>query len=164
MNTNFNFKKMFESKGFLGFIIGLGTFLVLAVVFAAGMHIGYEKAFFSDNLGNNYREVFGSESHGPILRALPVENLPGAFGATGKVIKINLPTILVAGPDNIEKTVLVSSTTLIRELQDSDDATSIQIGDYVAVIGAPNNQGEIEAKFIRVMPAPVMPVSSSTIN
>ena len=34
----------------------------------------------------------------------------------------------------------------------------LKLGDFVVVIGTPNAQGQIEAKFIRVMPAG-MPVS-----
>jgi hypothetical protein len=107
----------------------------------AGVHLGYEKASFSSRLGDNYRQVFG-----------PSRNLPGAFGATGKVLKINLPIILVSSPDNVEKSVLISTTTVIRKFRDSDDLADIKVGDNVAVIGTPNDKGEIEAKFIRIMP------------
>ncbi len=55
----------------------------------------------------------------------------------------------------MEKIILVKDDTEIRELRNALKIDDLKINDYVVVIGEPNDSGQIEAKFIRIMPAPL---------
>jgi len=155
---NFNPKEFFQSKVFLGFIIGIATFLILAIVFQAGVFVGLKKAGFSQRLGENYGRIFGEEK-GPgmmvgMFEGIPFDNLPGGHGAVGVVMKISSSTIVVAEPNNIEKIILFGEETSIRKAQEEIKTGDIVVGDFVSIIGEANSQGEIEAKLVRVLPPP----------
>jgi hypothetical protein len=155
---NFNFKECVQSKMFKGFIIGIATFLVLVIVFQAGVFVGFKKAGFSQRLGENYGRIFGDQK-GPemmdgMFKGLPFDNLPGGHGAVGVVIKVSSSTIVVSEPNNIEKIVLLNGETAIRKARDEINIENIVIGDFVSIIGESNSKGEIEAKLVRIMPPP----------
>ncbi len=151
---NLNLKERVQSKKFQGFIIGIGTLLVLIVIFQAGMFVGLKKAEFSGRLGENYGRIFG-DSRGEMMNGgfggMPFDNLPGGHGAAGKVIKTSTSTLVVAEPNNVEKMVLMSDDTLIRKFRDEIKASDIKVGDFVSVIGESDNNSEIEAKLIRIL-------------
>jgi len=50
------------------------------------------------------------------------ETLPGGHGAVGEIISINLPQIIINGPDNLEKIILISASTTIRQFQENIQA------------------------------------------
>lgn len=81
-------------------------------------------------------------------------NMPGGHGAVGEIVSISLPLVVVAGPDNLEKTVVVEENTEIREFRDNITADKLEVGDFIIVLGAPNNEGQVEAKLIRLAPPP----------
>ena len=153
-----NFKEFSQSKGFRGFIIGVGVFIILAFVFQAGMFVGLKKAEFSGRLGENYGRIFGEE-RGPGMMngtfGMPFDNIPGGHGAVGEVLKISSSTIVVAEPGNVEKIVTINGETIIRKNRDEIKTNNIKVGDFVSVLGEANNNAEIEARFIRVMPGSV---------
>src|SRR3989344_4841743 len=73
----------------------------------------------------------------------------------GIVISIvTLGTFVVAGPDNVEKTIRVSDETLFREFREELSSEDIVIGSFVVVLGSPNEGGEIEATLVRFLPPP----------
>lgn len=163
---NINYKEVVRSKVFSGFIFGLGTVLILAIVFQAGMYVGLKKANFSQRLGENYGRIFGDERRpalpGGMFDGMPFDNLPGGHGAAGIVVKVSSSTLVVAEPNNIEKIVLIGEKTIIRRFQDQIKSTDIITGDFVSILGEANDKGEIEAKLVRVLPTP--PAASSTIK
>jgi hypothetical protein len=157
-------KKVFESRVSTRVLIGIGTVIVALLIFSAGIAVGFHKASFGRAWGENYERNFGTRPDHP---ALGEDNFPNAHGAVGKIIKIELPTIIVQdNKDNTEKVVLIKSDTQIQKMMTSIKMNDLSINDFVVVIGSPNNQGQIEAKFIRVMPAgmpmlpPQMPAST----
>jgi hypothetical protein len=157
---NFNPKEFFQSKVFLGFIIGIAAFLILAIVFQVGVFVGFKKAGFSQRLGENYGRIFGDDKRpqmGGMFEGMPFDNIPGGHGAVGKVVKISASTIVVAEPNNIEKVILFVQETSIRKAREEIKAGDIVVGDFVSIIGEANSQGEIEAKLIRVLPPPPTP-------
>lgn len=157
---NFSPKEFFQSKVFLGFIIGIATFLILAIVFQVGVFVGFKKASFSQRLGENYGRIFGDDKApqmGGMFAGMPFDNIPGGHGAVGKVIKTSTSTIVVAEPNNIEKVILLNQETSIREARGEIKAGDITVGDFVSIIGEANSQGEIEAKLVRVLPPPPTP-------
>ncbi len=160
-------KHKLQSKTFRTVLYVIGSLIVALVIFQAGIFVGFHKAQFSGSLGDNYRREFGERSFGMIPGMTRDSSYPVSNGAVGKIIKIALPTLVIIGPDNIEKTIVLNNDTLIREFRDAIKPTDLKVNDEVVVIGSPNSTSEIEAKLIRLMPSGMMgtqnyPQSSTT--
>lgn len=138
--------------------------LVLAIIFWAGMAIGYRKAEFSYRFSDNYVRNFGMRNWTPgNMMGIPnTDDLIGGHGAAGKVISANLPTLIVSDQDGTEKNIIVTAETIVRSARSTTASTTIKADDFVVVIGTPNDNGSITAKLIRVMSPTMMNVSSST--
>jgi hypothetical protein len=136
---------------------GIGIFIAALIIFQAGMFVGFRRASFSYGLGDNYYRTFGGPRGGMMRGFLP-DDFPESHGVAGKIIKISLPNIFIAGNDGVEKNILISSSTLIREFRQMASPADLKVDDFVVVIGSPNAQSQIDAKFIRVMPG----ISTST--
>ncbi len=157
MNTD-DVLRFFRSRTFVIIIITLFGFALLVGAFAVGAFVGYKKAAFSYRWGENYHLNFGGP-RGGFLRQL--EDFGGGdfiegHGTFGQIIKINGSTLIIEGRDKVEKIILVKDDTEIRELRSTLKIDGLKINDYVVIIGEPNGSGQIEAKFIRVMPVPLM--------
>lgn len=144
-------KNISESKKVRNIIITIGIIIVVLSILFVGMNIGEHRARFASEFGNNYERNFV----GPInmMGGNFGRMMPNGNGAVGKIVSLNLPQIVVSGPDNLEKTVIISASTTIREFQQNLKNTDLKVGDSVIVIGNPNTTGQIEAGLIRVMPA-----------
>ncbi len=151
-------KEKLQSKTFRNVLIGIGILIIALIIFQMGMFVGFKKASFSYGWGDNYRKTFGDRPRGEFggmitMRGFPPQDeFSNAHGAIGKIIKIELPTIVVIGTDNVEKVVLIKEDTLIRQFRDEIKATNLKINDEIVVIGSPNTSSQIEAKLIRLMP------------
>jgi hypothetical protein len=142
----------------------IGAIIILAVIlgiFQAGVFVGFSKASFHYNFGDNYYRNFGQPG-GRMERSMmkPLNDIgmrlmderSGGHGTFGKIIKINLPNIVVLGPDNIEKIVLINSTTTIHMGRTQVVTDNLIMDQDIVVLGTPNESGEISANFIRIMP------------
>ena len=147
--TKEDIKKVFESKVAVRILYGIGIFIVAMLIFSAGITVGFYKASFGHAWEENYEHNFGMMPNHPMFGG---DNFPNAHGAIGKIIKIELPTMIVQDKDNTEKVILMKNDTQIQKLKDNIQTTDLKIDDFVVVIGTPNQQGQIEAKFIRIMP------------
>lgn len=135
--------------------------VIILSAFQAGMFVGYRKAAFSYKMGDRYyRQTLGGNRHGGPLN-LP-DDLPGGNGAVGKIVSINIPNIVVSTPDNIEKTIKITDDTSIKQFRDTISAKNLKVGDYVIVLGSPNDKAEIEARLIRLIPSPPTDTATST--
>jgi len=152
-------KKVLGSKVFHTVVCTLGILLVASFIFQAGQMSGFRKASFGRDWGSNYEMNFGSPHMIPKMmgqRFGDFGNLPNASGAIGKIIKIELPTIIVLDEkENIEKVVLIDKDTEIRKARESITSNELKIDEHIVIIGAPNSSGQIEAKLIRFLPAPL---------
>ncbi len=149
-----------ESKRVRAVLWILSGLIVLFVVFGLGIAVGYERAGFAAGFDRNYYQIFfGGPPGGPIgMMAPPMQG--AIHGVVGTVIDVGTSTISVTDQKNNEQSVAVSSGTVIRD-GDSDSAIGdIAVGDQIAVIGEPDSNGQIGARFIRILSA----VSSSTTN
>lgn len=151
-------KIVFESKVAFRILVGVGIVLVTFLIFSAGITVGFHKASFGRAWGENYERNFGMM---PNRQMFGRDNFPNASGAIGKIIKIELPNIIVQGKDNTEKVVLIKDDTKIQEMMSVVKTSDLAVDDYVVIIGSPNVQGQIEAKLIRIMPLG-LPTSSSS--
>lgn len=158
-------KERLERIGIIKLLIVL---IIAFAIFQAGIFVGYYKAGFYGALGNNYYKPFNERRGGNDFgRAGNFGNMmgnmmqnrdgiPGGHGAVGKIVSINLPNIVVASPDNIEKTVTISNDTLIRQFRNTISVTDLKVGENVIILGSPSdsNGGIINARLIRLIPEP----------
>jgi len=154
-NISEKIRKVFDSKTSFRILCGIGIAIVALLIFSAGVDVGFHKASFGRAWGENYEHNFGFVPNPPVFGG---DNFPNANGAIGKIIKIELPTIIVQDKDNTEKVVLIKNDTQIQEMRAPITSNDLKIDNFVVVIGTPNTQGQIEAKFIRVMPLGMPPV------
>lgn len=129
----------------------LGSLILVLLIFQAGVWVGYRRASFAFRFGDNYYRAFGRPQNN--FFGLNRDSMMSGHGAVGKVVRVALPTIVVAGPDNLEKVVLINDETSLRRFRDTIKNTDLKTDDWVIVLGDPNEQGQIVAKLIRVMPA-----------
>ena len=145
-------KNMLQSKRLKKIVAVIGIGAIVLVVFAIGMEVGYMKAEFSYKFGEGYYRAFGPEG------AHPIGFVPGdvgdAHGVNGTIVSVTLPTITIAATDNTEKVVRIGNDTIIRELRSTIVSSDLKVGDTIVILGNPYDEDEIEAKFIRVIPAP----------
>jgi hypothetical protein len=134
-------KKFFDSKPFVKVLYTTGVLLLACFIFNAGVIVGFKKASFGRSWGEHYMNNFGG-----------LDDLPNSHGAAGKIINVTLPTFIVSDRNNVEKSVLLTGDTKILNGRQEVPTENLKIGDFTVVIGSPNSTGQIEAKFIRVIP------------
>ncbi len=153
-------KKFFESATFKRALITIGALLAVLIIFQTGVFVGFHEAAFSFRMGDNYYRAFGT--HGSLPPGF-AGDVSSAHGAAGKIVSVSLPTFIIEDPNGTEKTVLVGTTTAIRQMRESATPTDIMPGEFAIVLGSPDAQARIEATFIRLMPPPPT-ATTSNIN
>lgn len=133
-------------------IVAILCFVAIILVFGVGMFVGQQRAQFSYYWAENYHRNFGGPQKG-IFGNFPEQDFINPHGIFGKVMTLDAATVVIKGQDNMEKTVIVSPQTTIRNNTKILKLSDIKINDTVVVIGSPDSHGQIEAKFIRVLPA-----------
>lgn len=117
--------------------------------------MGYHRALFSYR--SDERFLPGMGRGGDMMKApsfgFTREEFPTNHGVVGKIVSVTLPSFVIAGSDNSEKTVTVGKETMIRRMRDTVASTSIVVDDNAVVLGEPDTTGTIQAKFIRLMPS-----------
>lgn len=164
--------KLSEPKIFKNIIYTVGIMFVSFLIFQAGMFVGLYKSSFRHDWDDNFFRNFGPRNNGRMIGGDIQDNFPNAHGAIGKIIKIEFPTMIIADKDNTEKVILITDDTKIRQMRQEGTFDDLKIGTYVVVIGSPNNQGQIEARLLRIIPnsidsivpntnSPIIPTTSS---
>ena len=148
-----NFSKIFQSK-----ILAISLGIILAIValllaFKLGTVVGFHKADFSFKWGENYHRNFAGPKGG-FFKNFDDRNFMPAHGVFGKIIKIDVGSLIIQGQDNIEKSIYLSNKTIIERFRETIKPQDLKIDDRVVIIGAPSSTGQIEAQFIRIMPPP----------
>lgn len=154
-----DYNKLFQSKMFKAILGGIGGIIIFLLILQLGMSIGFKKANFSYRWGENYHQNFGGP-RGGFFGGLGGKDLIDAHGVTGQIIKIESSTLVIKGRDNVEKIVLVKDNTTIERLRETIKLSDLKVDDFIVTIGEPNDAGQIEAKFIRLMPPPPTAASS----
>ena len=146
-------KELFQSSGYSKIIYTLGILLSILIVFSAGVSVGQKRADFSCKWDKNYyanmsreRDMFAPFGHG--------EDRLNPHGAFGEIISINLPNIIVRGPNQAEQIVTIGSSTMVKNLRSDSSPKMLKVGDPIVVIGIPDGTGKIQAKLIRIAPPP----------
>ena len=145
------------SKKIRYIIGGLIALIIVLLIFQAGVFVGYRKAFFSYRGGDRYIQMVEG----------PGENVGDndfatSHGASGQIVSVSLPSFVVASPNNREETVVIGDDTSIRMFRNNASSTDIHPKEFVVVLGEPDQAGNIQASFVRILPAPVTGSSSSS--
>ncbi|MFA5249409.1 MAG: hypothetical protein WC397_02625 [Candidatus Paceibacterota bacterium] len=146
--------KFFQSKAFKIIFWGMAALIIILTVFKVGMMIGERRADFSKDWGDNYHRNFAGPKEGfPGNLPFGGQDFIEANGAFGQVIETGESTMVIKSPDNVEKVVSVDDKTIIKRFQEILKMAGLKAGDNVVIIGDPGDDGQIKAKFIRVLPS-----------
>lgn len=151
-----HFNKIKDSKFLVKFMYGLLIFIILTVVFQAGISVGFRKAQFVKNWGNHYEDNFGPRPPRGVFDKMGIKS-PNGHGTIGEIVKIELPNIIVLDRDTTEKIIITNDDTKIISMRDAIQPADLKAGDHIVVIGTPNDDGQIVAKLIRVIPSIMNP-------
>jgi len=160
-----NIKQTLQGARFTRVLYYIGALVLFLAVFQAGIFVGYRKAAFSYHGGERYYSTFGEDRSRPGFMGMRGVMFPGAHGVIGKIMKIDPDTIMIEGPDNVEKLIRLSGDTRVMRFRDAVSTSTLILGESIIVVGAPNEYAEIDARLIRVLPdmPPVnIPAGSST--
>ena len=140
-------------------LAGILLLILLIGSFALGTMTGFRRASFSCHWGERYGDMMGMPfpGRGKGFEA-PQQGMFDAHGANGIVVSVKDQQLVVKGPDGIEKTVNVTSTTDIRKGPVQVTSTSqIAPNDRVVIFGNPNESGIIDATLIRIFDQKFLP-------
>ena len=143
-------KEFLSSRKFRNILWIAGGLAAVFLIFGLGATVGYHEAIFTSSWGQNYYKNFYGNAPGGPMEALTDQTPWNAHGATGSVIDVSSSTISIRDDDNDERSVEISSDTIIRKMDNTVMVDTINIGDKIAVIGEPNESGQVDARFIRV--------------
>ena len=144
-------KKWVDSDLIKRIIYAFGVLMIAAIIFQAGIFVGFRRVSFGRDWSKNYERNFGPIQHGLGMMGGTYDTLPNAHGVIGNIINIELPTMIVSGQNGVEKVVLIKEDTIIHLMRENISKDKLALGDDVVILGDPNSQGQIEAKLIRVM-------------
>ncbi len=159
-------KNFLRSKGFQATVIIVGVLLVALISFAAGLNIGMRKAKFFCAFGENYERNFGSgfgnerragsRMNGGPERKMPMPDFDrkgfrNGHGLVGEIISVAENSLVVKDIFGNENTISVKEGTVLKNGRESVDFSTLSVGDRMAVIGEPSENGTVEAKFVRVL-------------
>ncbi len=135
----------------------LAVGIVLLGVFQMGVFVGYHRASFSYRWGENYHRMFGGprmfgDARRGFFREFDQRDYTDAHGIFGTLLKIEGNTLIMKDKDDTEKTIVFTTSTVVRAGRDTIQPSALSINQNIVVIGTPNDKGQVEAKLIRVFP------------
>jgi len=156
MTNNEQNNKKINSDVLKWVIIVIIGFVVVALIFSVGMLVGGMKARFSYRWAESYHKNFAGPQEGFLGDWRQLPPFPGDFieshGTFGQIIKIEGDTLVIKGRGDVEKVFLVTEKTIIQSGRKDIRISDLKVDDQVVIIGSPNEEGQIEAKLIRVFP------------
>lgn len=135
-------------------IIGIAGFVIVGLIFGAGMFVGGLKARFSYRWAESYHKNFAGPQEGFFGDWRQAVPLPGDFlnshGVFGEIIELRDDSFVIKGEGEVEKVILFSDKTIVEKGRQNAEKDELKVGNQVVVIGSPDKQGQIEAKLIRI--------------
>ncbi len=146
------FHSILQSKFTKYFLIAIIIVALSLIIFNIGMFVGFNKASFAYKWVENYNKNFVGPKGG-FLKKFSGKDFIDSYGAAGQVLKVSDSEIIIKGKDNVEKIIHTDNKTIIKRFSEIIKPSQLNFGDNVIIIGEPDKDGKINAKFIRVMPA-----------
>ncbi len=147
-------KKILRHDALKWVIIGIAGFVIVGLIFGTGMFVGGLKARFSYKWAESYHKNFAGPQEGFLGDWRKAAPLPGDFlnshGVFGEIIELRDNGFVIKGGGEVEKVVLFSDKTIIEKGRQNAGKDELKVGGQVVVIGSPDEQGQIEAKLIRI--------------
>jgi hypothetical protein len=135
-------------------ITGLAGFVIIVLIFGAGIFVGGMKARFSYRWAESYHKNFAGPRAGFFgdwqKLPLPPDDFIESHGTFGEIIKINDSDFVIKGQGDVEKVIIITKDTVIKKGMTTIKTEELKVGNQVVVIGSPNEEGQIEAKLIRL--------------
>ncbi|MHB8651829.1 MAG: hypothetical protein ACYC8S_01705 [Minisyncoccota bacterium] len=156
-----NSQKFVESKSFRRALWIFAVLAAVCIIFEAGVIVGYHKAGFSYEWGDNYYQIFGGNPFS-LDSDIGLDGPTVPRGVTGKVLSVTPTSMIVSGQDGTEKLVMITDDTLIRYQRDDVLQNTLMPGDRVVVIGQPTANGKIDAQLIRIIERTTHSISAAT--
>jgi hypothetical protein len=152
-------EKILKSKKFILAASVVGIFIVALASFAMGIAVGFHKAKFSYQFGENYERNFvGQRRVGPMgMMPFPPDfegkGMRNGHGVAGTIISISDNSIVIKDGDGKEDTIAVSDRTVINRGKDAVKIGDLKNDEKIVVLGKPGDNGTINADLIRVFDA-----------
>jgi hypothetical protein len=145
-------KQFFANPFFKWTVLSLGQLIIIIFVFSLGIRVGKHEEHFTKNWMQNYSRNFGTPKPLVIPYGAP-EPFVQSHGLFGTVISksVDGKSLVIKGQDNVEKTVEIENNTSIQKGFAAIKISDLKDNDSIIIIGEPTEQGEIDAKFIRVI-------------
>lgn len=139
--------------------------LMSGLIFSAGVKVGSERTRFTNDWTKSYHKNFDGprggfidkwRNNGDMHRAVPRLPMGGpvmdsridGHGAFGEVISLTKKSFVIKSVTDVEKVILITDYTFF-DAGRGLEASTVEVGNHVVVIGSPNSEGQIEAKLIR---------------
>ncbi len=128
-------------------LIGVGALLALCVLLGAGIFVVRWNSQRTGRPVGLFRQMFG---------------LVSGHGAAGAIQSIDNQTITLQLRDGTTQTVSVNKDTRIEKSGKRITLQELKAEDHITVIGSPDSQGHIVARWIRVLTLPPPPMWQGT--
>jgi len=134
----------------------VGIFIIALASFSAGVAVGFHKARFSFEFGENYERNFMGSRHEVPMGMMPFppnfegKGMRNGHGVAGTIISISDNNIVIKDKDGKENTIAVSEKTIINVGRDTIKIGDLKNDEEIVVIGRPGDDGTVNADLIRV--------------
>lgn len=132
--------------------IGLGALIVAALIFHMGYAAGLRGAYGMHGM----QRVDSDDNRPPFLQpfgnpSMPRGFIPGGHGLIGTITAVNGSTVALQTRDGQLRTILLATSTVIKAPPGATSTTLISQGE-ILVVGEPNEEGNIQAIIIQILP------------
>ena len=145
-----NIGTIMRSRRFIMVTWIVAGLICIAIIFKAGMLVGYERAVFTYQWRENYHKNFAGPRMGFMADVFD-KDIIGSHGNFGKILSISGSEFVLQGRNETETIIRLSDATAIKSFQNTLTPSDLAVGQYVVVIGNPNTQGQVEAQLVRIM-------------
>lgn len=146
-------KNYFQSPAVSKVILALAILLVILLIFQVGVLVGYRRGIFSSDWNSAYDRGM-DDPHFIFAPFIHDGDDINPHGTIGQIVSVHLPSLLIKGSTTAEQTITISSSTTLRFMHSTASTADLAPGDQVIVIGEPQQNGTIDAVFIRIMSQP----------
>lgn len=130
----------------------LVTLILMSLSFLAGAKSSERRMRHLSNWSAHYPERMQPHRGMRMMEFRPQRPLPLPNGVFGRILSATGTNLMVEGQDHFEQNVLITTSTAIRTEQGTASMGDVQPNMEVGVFGQPNEQGQIEARLIRLFP------------